>query len=297
MADQKEYPLFSEENSVEAVNERMGGDIDPRLKEVMGVLVKHLHEAVKEVEPTHEEWMQAIQFLTQTGHMCTDWRQEFILLSDILGVSMLVESINHRRGDSGATENTILGPFYVDNAPEYERGADICLDHKGEPAVVFGAVKDVEGNPIANAKIDVWQTNDDGFYDVQQKGIQPDFNLRGIFRSDPDGTYRFKTVRPRFYPIPDDGPVGKLLRQMGRHQFRAAHIHVIVSAPGFDTIVTHLFDPECQYLREDTVFGVKDSLVAAFERKVGPGEGEDADMNGDYWSVNWDFVLSPAKAN
>src|SRR5690606_8259238 len=159
-------------------------------------------------------------FLTQTGQMCTDWRQEFILLSDVLGVSMLVDAINHRR-PSGATENTVLGPFYVSDAPRYENGANICLDGKGEPLLVTGRVKDVDGKPVAGAKIDVWQTNDDGFYDVQQKGVQPDWNLRGLFTSDVNGNYHFQTVKPRFYPIPDDGPVGKLLTQLGRHPNRA----------------------------------------------------------------------------
>lgn len=295
MTEQKSYPLFTEERSADVVNARMGKDIDPRLKQVMEVIVRHLHAAVKEIEPTHEEWFKAIDFLTRTGHMCTDWRQEFILLSDILGVSMLVDAIEHRR-PTGATENTILGPFYVDNAPRYPRGANICLDGKGEPMAMQGRVLDTDGKPVAGAKIDVWQTNDDGFYDVQQKDIQPDFNLRGVFESAEDGSYRFRSVRPRYYPIPDDGPVGKLLRQLGRHQFRAAHIHFIVSAPGYDTVITHIFDPDCRYLREDTVFGVKDSLVADFVRKQGPGTGEDADMEGDYWSVDWDFVLTPSSS-
>ena len=213
----------------------------------MSVLVKHLHAAVKEIEPTHEEWFAAIRFLTETGQMCTDWRQEYILLSDILGVSMLVDAINHRR-PSGATPNTILGPFYVANAPEYPNGTNICLDGKGEPMVVEGRVTDIEGNPIPNAKLEVWQTNDDGFYDVQQKGVQPDSNLRGVFTSDAEGRYWFKSVKPRHYPIPSDGPVGKLLGAMGRHPNRAAHLHFIVTAPGFDPVITHIFTPDCPYL-------------------------------------------------
>jgi len=283
------YPLFSEEMSAEVVNARMTQDADPRLREIMGAVVRHLHAAVKEVEPTHEEWLAAVKFLTDTGHMCSDWRQEFILLSDILGVSMLVDAINHRR-PSGATENTILGPFHVADAPRYENGANICLDEKGEPLLVSGVIRDVDGNPVAGAQVDVWQTNDDGFYDVQQKGVQPDWNLRGMFISDDDGRYSFRSVKPRYYPIPDDGPVGKLLGRLGRHPNRAAHIHFIVTAPGYDTVITHIFAPDCEYLDQDAVFGVKTSLIANFEQ-VEQGD-ENAGFPGPHWQVNWDFVLT-----
>lgn len=283
------YPLFSEDVSDEVVNARMAPDADPRLREIMSTVVRHLHAAVKEVEPTHEEWLAAIEFLTETGHMCTEWRQEFILLSDILGVSMLVDSINHRR-PSGATENTILGPFHVQDAPRYENGANICLDGKGEPLLVSGIVRDVNGSPVAGAQIDVWQTNDDGFYDVQQKGVQPDWNLRGMFTSDTNGRYSFRSVKPRYYPIPNDGPVGKLLGRLGRHPNRAAHIHFIVTAPGYDTIITHIFAPDCEYLDQDAVFGVKTSLIADFEY-ANQGD-EDAGISEPHWRVNWDFVLT-----
>lgn len=285
------YPLFTEEASAEVVNARMGEDINPRLKAVMGAIVRHLHAAVKEIEPTHEEWLAAIDFLTKTGHKCTDWRQEFILLSDVLGVSSLVETINHR-SSAGQTDSTILGPFYIPSAPHYERGTNICLDGKGEPMAMSGRVLDTAGNPIAGALLDIWQTNDDGYYDVQQKGEQPDFNMRGVFTTDANGSYRFRSSKPRFYAIPNDGPVGQLLGQLGRHPFRASHIHFIVSAPGYEPVITHIFPPDCQYLREDTVFGVKDSLIADFTRKTGPAPDEDADMNGPFWSVNWDFVLT-----
>jgi len=287
----RRYPLFTEEDSVNVVNARMTAQADPRMREVMAVIVRHLHEAVKEIEPTHEEWLAAIQFLTETGHMCTDWRQEFILLSDILGVSMLVDAINHRR-PSGATENTILGPFHVQDAPRYENGDNICLDGKGEPLLVIGTVRDTEGKAVPGAQLDVWQTNDDGFYDVQQKGVQPDWNLRGRFASGEDGRYCFLSVKPRYYPIPDDGPVGKLLGKLGRHPNRAAHIHFIVTAPGYEPVITHIFTPDCQYLDQDAVFGVKQSLVADFqwvERKTG---GEPPGLAAPYWKVGWDFVLT-----
>ena len=287
----QKFPYFEEETSVEVVNARMGPDTSPRLREVMGAVVKHLHAAVKEVEPTHEEWLAAIKFLSDIGHMCTEWRQEFILLSDTLGVSMLVESINHRR-PSGATENTILGPFHVADAPDYANGTDICLDGKGEPCLVRGRVLDTAGNPVTGVKIDVWQTNEDGFYDVQQKGIQPDFNLRGVFHSDAEGRYWFRSSRPRFYPIPDDGPVGKMLAALGRHPNRSAHIHFILSAPGYDTVITHIFEPTCPYLSEDAVFGVKESLIAEFNRCDDPDLMKRYGFDESFWLVDWDFTLS-----
>ena len=288
------YPYFEEETSAAVVNARMGPDINPRLRQVMTAIVKHLHAAVKEIEPSHDEWLAAIKFLTDTGHKCTDWRQEFILLSDTLGVSMLVDSINNRR-PSGATENTILGPFYIPNAPHYEPGGNISLDGKGEPLVVRGKVRDAQGKPIAGAKIDVWQANDDGFYDVQQKGVQPDMNLRGLFTANSEGEYWFRSAKPRYYPIPDDGPVGKLLQEMGRHPNRAAHLHMIVTAPGFAPVVTHIFTPDCPYLEEDAVFGVKESLIADFRHVDDPAEAKALGFANPFWSVNWDFVLASAE--
>ena len=169
---------------------------------------------------------------------------------------MLVDSINNRK-PSGASESTVLGPFNVANAPEFELGSNICLDQKGYPMLVKGSVLTTDGTPIPNAKIDVWQANDDGFYDVQQKGDQPDFNLRGNFRTDNEGRYWFNAVRPKFYSIPDDGPVGKMLSQMGRHPFRPAHLHFIFEAEGFETLTTHIFDPDDPYLHTDAIFGVK----------------------------------------
>lgn len=286
---------FDEASSAEVVNARMGENINPRLREVMTVLVKHLHAAVKEIEPTHEEWLAAIKFLTETGQMCSDWRQEFILLSDVLGVSMLVDAINHRR-PSGATPNTILGPFYLSNAPRYENGANICLDGKGEPLLVAGRVLNTDGQPLPNASIEVWQTNDDGFYDVQQKGIQPDFNLRGVFATDQEGKYWFRSVKPRHYPIPADGPVGKLLGSLGRHPNRAAHLHFIVTATGYDPIITHIFAPDCQYLNEDTVFGVKSELIADFKKVEDEQKARSVGFEAPYWSVDWDFTLAPCKS-
>lgn len=290
--------FLTEENSAATVNARMGSDVSPRMRLVMAAVVKHLHALTQEIEPTQEEWQQAIGFLTAVGHKCTDWRQEFILLSDVLGVSMLVELINSRR-PSGATENTVLGPFYVPEAPLYENGTNICLDGKGEPLVVKGRVTDLEGRPIPGALVDVWQTNNDGFYDVQQKGVQPDWNLRGVFTTEPDGSYWYRSTKPRYYPIPDDGPVGQLLRQLGRHPNRAAHIHFIVSAPGYDPVVTHIFPDDCRFLDEDAVFGVRESLIARFEEVHTSEEAENRGFEKfekfePFHFVNWDFVLTPS---
>ncbi|AEG50176.1 Hydroxyquinol 1,2-dioxygenase [Sphingobium chlorophenolicum L-1] len=283
--------FFDAERSADVVNARMGPDISPRFREIMTIIVSHLHAAVKEAALTTEEWMAGIEFLTKTGQMCSDWRQEFILLSDVLGVSMLVDALNHHRPE-GSTENTVLGPFYVAGAPHYELGANICLDGKGEPLVVRGRVTDTDGNPVPGAVVDVWATNDDGFYDVQQKGIQPDHNLRGVFIADSNGEYWFRTVKPRFYPIPDDGTVGKLLASLGRHPNRAAHLHFIVKAPGYDTVVTHIFTPDCQYLGEDAVFGVKDSLIADFRQVDEPVEAGELGFSTPFWKVDWNFVLA-----
>lgn len=285
---------FTEDNSAETVIAAVADDADPRLREVMGVIIRKLHEAVKEIEPSQDEWMEAIKFLTATGHKCDDWRQEFILLSDTMGVSMLVDAINSRR-PSGATENTVLGPFHIANAPELEMGADICLDGKGEPMYVHGVVRDLDGAPIESVKIDVWQANDEGFYDVQQKGIQPDFNLRGVFRTGADGRYSFKAVKPKYYPVPQDGPVGQLLACLGRHCFRPAHFHYIVQCDGYDPLTTHIFDPDDPYIGSDPVFGVKESLMATFRKINDPIKAAALSFDGPYYDVEHDFVLAPAK--
>ena len=288
----QEQGYFTEANSAEVVISRIAADTDPRLRQIVSVLVKHLHAAVKELEPSQDEWLQAIQFLTATGHKCDDWRQEFILLSDVLGVSMLVDAINNRK-PSGASESTVLGPFHVDGAPELAMGADICLDQKGEPMLVRGRIIDIKGNPINAAKIDVWQANDEGFYDVQQQGIQPEFNLRGVFRTGSNGAYWFRGVKPRYYPIPDDGPVGQMLQALGRHPYRPAHLHYIITASGFAPLTTHIFDPDDKYIHSDAVFGVKQSLMAKFDWIDQPQAIADAGMTAPFYLVEHDFVLAP----
>lgn len=283
---------FTEANSADAVIARNSDAPNARVRDVMESIVRHLHAAVKEIEPTEEEWFDAIQFLTATGHKSDDWRQEFILLSDVLGVTMLVDAINNRK-PSGASESTVLGPFHLANAPELPMGANICLDAKGEPMLVQGRILDIGGRPIAGARIDVWQANDEGFYDVQQRGIQPEFNLRGVFTTGDDGRYWFQGVKPRFYPIPDDGPVGALLKALGRHPYRPAHLHYIVSAPGFARLTTHIFDPDDRYIHSDAVFGVKQSLLARFDWQESGNQA--LGMTGAHWAVSHDFVLAPAK--
>lgn len=288
-----ESGFFTEATSADAVIARNARASNPRLAEVMAVITRHLHAAVKEIEPTEAEWFEAIRFLTATGHMCNDWRQEFILLSDVMGVSMLVDAINNRK-PSGASESTVLGPFHVQDAPELPMGADICLDQKGEPMLVRGTIRSTDGSPLTGAKIDVWQANDEGFYDVQQKGIQPDFNLRGVFRTGNDGRYWFKGVKPKFYPIPDDGPVGQLLKSLGRHPFRPAHLHYIIEAEGHDRLVTHIFDPDDPYIGSDAVFGVKESLLAKFDRIEDPDAIKAAGFDRPFYLVDHDFILAPA---
>ncbi|MFQ8430662.1 intradiol ring-cleavage dioxygenase [Amaricoccus sp. W119] len=276
------HAYFTEEGSVEAVNARMGQNVSPRLATVMASLVKHLHAFAKEVELTQAEWDYGIDFLTRTGQICSGERQEFILLSDTLGLSMLVDAINNRR-PTGATENTVFGPFHVEDAPIREHGATISLDGKGESCLFEGRVTDLDGQPIEGATVDVWSDNADGFYDVQQPGIQPKWNNRGRFVTGPDGRYSFVGIKPVSYPIPDDGPVGQMLGHLGRHPYRPAHMHYLVTAPGFQKIVTHTFVGEDPYLESDTVFGVKQTLVAPFEHISGATE----------WRSPFDFVMVP----
>lgn len=274
---------FTEENSVDIVNARMGDGIDPRLRQVMTALVRHLHAFAREVELTQEEWEAGIAFLTATGQMCGDGRQEFILLSDVLGFSMLVDAINNRR-PPGATENTVFGPFHVDGAPERQMGDCISLDGKGESCLYTGRVTNLDGEPIEGARVDVWSDNSDGFYSVQQPNQQDKWNNRGIFVTGADGRYEFVGIKPVSYPIPDDGPVGKMLAALGRHPNRPAHMHFLVTAAGFQRLVTHTFVGDDRWLGSDAVFGVKSTLVAPFEH-VRDGRTE--------WRSPFDFVLAP----
>jgi len=278
--------LFTEAGSVENVNARMGTEINPRLRQIMTSLVTHLHAFARDVELTQQEWEYAVDFLTRTGQICSNERQEFVLLSDTLGFSMLVDAINSRR-PSGATENTVLGPFHVAGAPARAMGDRISFDGKGEDCLFEGRVVDVNGRPVAGARLDVWSDNADGFYDVQQPDIQPKWNNRGIFTTGADGKYSFVGIKPVSYPIPHDGPVGQMLAALGRHPYRPAHMHFIVTAPGFEKVVTHTFVGDDSYITSDAVFGVKDSLVAPYER---------IDEARAMWRSSFDFVLVPQGA-
>jgi len=255
----------------------------PRLRQLLASLIGHLHAFAAETQLTREEWLAGIEFLTATGHKCDSERQEFVLLSDVLGFSSLIETIN---AAGGATESTVLGPFYVPGAPVRAMGEQIGRPEDGSPALVRGRVTGPKGEPLDGATLDIWQTAGNGLYDTQDPQ-QPRFNLRGVFVTGPDGAYQFRTVRPVSYPVPTDGPVGSLLRASGRHNWRAAHIHAIVSAPGYRPVTTHIFDADNPYLDSDTVFGVKDSLVRQF-RPPGPGDPPDVS-----YVTDMDFVLTP----
>ena len=285
---------FTVKDSVKVVQDRAGPKANKRAKVLVNSLVKHLHAFIKETKPTMEEWMYGINFLTRTGHLSTDWRQEFILLSDTLGISMLVETLNNHKSH-GETESTVLGPFHVADVPHYQNGANICLDGKGEPVWVHGVVHNAKGKAIPGAKLDIWQANEDGFYDVQQKGVQPENNLRGIFKSDEKGRYFFRSAYPRFYPIPYDGTVGDMLKALDRNPNRPAHLHFIVSAPGYETVTTHIFTPDCPWLKDDAVFGVKESLIADFKDVNDPKRASGLGLPNPYKSVEWNFVLSKKK--
>jgi len=261
---------FNERSITDAVVERFATTPNPRLKQILTSMVRHAHDFVRDVELTQDEWLYAIQFLTRTGHMCDDKRQEFILLSDTLGVSMLVDAINHRQA-AGATETTVLGPFYVQNPPVKAMGADIVAGLHGTPLHVTGTVKSADGRVLGGATVDVWQSDDDGFYDVQKESDDP--SLRARFIVDNDGRFDFWTIAPKFYPIPYDGPVGDMLKATKRHPYRPAHIHFMIAQPGYDTLVTHLFDDNDPYLDSDAVFGVKQSLIVHLEERKRPAPG------------------------
>ncbi|MGQ0618080.1 MAG: dioxygenase family protein [Acidimicrobiia bacterium] len=239
-------------------------DANPRLAEIMASAVKHLHAFVEEVKLTRDEWFAGIQYLTAVGHKSDDKRQEFILLSDTLGVSMLVEMVNQQPAE-GATEPTVLGPFYVPGAPARAFGDSIVDDDSvgGEPLVLRGTVRDLDGSPIAGATLDIWQVQPNGLYDIQE--TERDSNLRGVFTTDDEGRYEFRTVRPIDYTIPDDGPVGSMLKATGRHPWRPAHIHIMAAAPDRKPLVTHVFDAASPWLKSDAVFGVRESLAVPME--------------------------------
>ncbi len=280
-----------ERTITDAVLEAMRDTPDARLHEVMTALVRHLHDFAREVRLTEEEWFAAIRFLTEAGHITDANRQEFILLSDVLGLSMLVVAQNHRK-PPGATEATVLGPFFVEGAPEAPDGADIANGAKGPPSLIRGRVTGLAGEPIAGATIDVWQSDEDGLYDVQRATGDGtvEAQARARLRSGEDGRFSFRSVLPQHYPIPHDGPVGALLDALGRHPWRPAHLHFLIDAPGYERLITHVFVAGDPYLDSDAVFGVRDSLVADWVR-----HDPDGAFDEPYYTLDYEFELADAR--
>ncbi len=283
-----------DENTITgALLERLADTPDPRLKRIMTALVKHLHDFAREVELTEEEWFEGIQFLTAAGHKTDAKRQEFILLSDTLALSMLVIAQNNRK-PAGCTEATVFGPFYVANAPEYPLGADLANGAKGQTCYVKATVRGLEGKPVPRARIEVWQADADGYYDVQYPDNE--HRGRGVLRADDQGRFHFKSVLAEAYPIPTDGPVGRMLKATARHPWRPAHMHFMIDAPGYEQLITHVFREGDPYLDSDVVFGVRASLITTWDRHD-PGvtpEGTRSDV--PFYTLNFDFVLNPAKS-
>lgn len=286
---------IDQHNITQAVQARMAQCADPRLKLVMGSLVQHLHDFVREVNLTEPEWERAIQFLTDTGHMCSGQRQEFILLSDALGVSMLVTALNNAR-PAGATEATVFGPFHTGDAPHLPQGADLAGGAPGEPLFADIEVLGLGGEPVVGAEVDIWQADDDGLYDVQRPELGEQRRARAVMHTDSAGRLRFRALAPTPYPVPTDGPVGQMLLATGRHPWRPAHVHFRVRAAGYATLVTHLFRDPDPYLDSDVVFGVRSSLIARFERHD-PGTAPDGSVTTvPYFTLQHRLVLAPAAA-
>jgi hydroxyquinol 1,2-dioxygenase len=274
---------FSETTSSDIFAQRLLQANDDILPHVLAVAVAHLHAIIRELRPTQADWRKVIEFLTEVGHASDERRQEWVLLSDLLGASALVEEINSRRPKT-ATPNTVRGPFFRADVPQVASGGNISLDRVGERLEVIGRVQDLDGDPVAGAEIITWQANAQGLYENQQPDLQPEFNLRGRFQTDEDGRFHYWTIRPCGYRVPDDGPVGKLLRQAGYPLSRPAHLQFMIKAPGFETITTHIYDGSDPHLAEDAIFGVKPELVRTFERQ---GQGA--------WRVDLTFVMVRAR--
>ena len=265
-----------------SVINRFSGMQDLRLKAILNSLVTHLHDFARDVQLTEAEWFKAIEFLTETGQKCSDTRQEFILLSDVLGLSMVTVGINNSKPE-GCTEATVFGPFFVENAPEYKLGDDVANGAPGKPCFVTGFIRGSQGEAIGNAKIDVWQADDEGFYDVQKPDLKH-AQARGTLHSNSEGQYYFRTVVAEPYPIPTDGPVGKLLNTTGRPSMRPAHLHFMIEAPGYETLITHVFRRDDEYLEADPVIGVRESLVADW---IVQADG--------ITKLEFNFVLNPSR--
>ena len=281
------------EEITEAALHSFDGGGDARLRELMQGLVHHLHAYIREVGLTESEWAAAVAVLTATGHITDARRQEFILWSDTLGVSMLVDAHAHPTPTGGVTESTVLGPFYAAGSPLRPLGSSIDEQQGGIPAWVSGRVLGSDGTAIAGAELDIWQNGENRLYAIQDEDA-PEFHLRGRFRTDAEGRYAFRAVRPVPYPIPFDGPVGRMLHATGRHPWRPAHIHLVVTAPGFASLATHIFDAESEYLDRDTVFAVKPSLLRQFTERAADDPDRPEGIEEPWVSLDLDIVLAPA---
>lgn len=281
---------INKDTITDAVIQRLADTPDPRLKEILTSLVHHLHDFAREVKLTEKEWSHGIQFLTATGQKCDDKRQEFILLSDTLGLSMLVVAMNNDKPE-GCTEATVFGPFHVEGAPHYQLGDDLANGSKGDPCLVRGKITDLDGNPIANATIDVWHADSEGNYDVQYAGLEEPQG-RGVLHSAADGSFYFKTVAVVAYPIPVDGTVGDMLRATNRHPWRPGHLHFMVKANGYETLITHVFRKGDQYLESDAVFGVRSSLIGEWVLQKDARESDGAKPGQPFYTLDFDLVLN-----
>jgi len=281
------FRAIDENTITDAVIEQMSRSSNERLKEIMNAAVRHLHSFAREVNLTPDEWIEGIRFLTATGHMCTEYRQEFILLSDTLGLSSLVNSLNDKRSIQESTKSSLLGPFYRKDSPVLKLGESISENCPGEKIGIYGRVVDIEGKPLGNASIEVWQPDDEGYYDLQK--LDPSqMELRGRFFTDNNGQYYFRTIKPVGYKIPMDGPVGDMVRAQGRHGWRPAHIHFLVSAPGHREAITALYMADDEHIDSDTVFGANESLITA------PKADNGGSPFGALPSIHFDFTLACA---
>jgi hydroxyquinol 1,2-dioxygenase len=281
--------LVTEDNITDLAVQRWGTARDPRTAEVVTALVRHLHDFAREVRLTEAEWMAAMQWLTRTGQISDEKREEFILASDVLGLSMLVVQMNHQL-DPAATPATVLGPFHIDGSPELDFGGDMSDGVPGTPLYVHGTVRDLEGNPVAGGVLDVWQADTEGAYESQIPDID-EARLRAKYTTREDGSYCVRTIAPLGYTIPMDGPVGDLISQTAISHFRPAHIHFLINVPGYEPLITHLFQEGADYLDSDVVFGTKQELVVAFELRE-PGATPDGGKSAEPWAeARYDFVL------
>ena len=292
---------YNQDKLMQDVQDAFANTPDPRLRQLMTALVKHVHAFAREVDLTPDEWMAGLMYLTRTGQISTEMRPEFILLSDTLGLSMMVVALQQARasgnakGATEATEATVQGPFYWPEAPEVALGADLGEGVPGEPTLYMGRVTDLDGQPLVGALLDIWSGDGDGLYDMQLSA-EPSMRARGRLRTDAEGRYWFWSIRPTFYPVPDDGPVGEMLRATARSINRPGHIHLMVSAQGHVPLTTHLFVRGSPYIDEDVVFGKRDSLVVDFEAHP-PGKAVDGrEMTTPYHSASYDFRLAPTRA-